>query len=172
MQLLHPRRLCTLVTASRHLHSLQVRHSLTLVRALCDSRLPRRQERLSHYFLRHARSEHVRVPFLADQTRFLSLRGGKSADHRPQETSHVCLEVDGLTCGSCVAKVERALLSVDGALEVGERNTYSLLRILFNKCSQQLQHQSRRCCVGAVYRYMCGNSPTWNSVIITRRDNR
>lgn len=57
---------------------------------------------------------------LLDQRRFLALRGGKSAGlHGQQQTRYVCLELSGLSCGSCVAKAERALLSVDGVLEVG-----------------------------------------------------
>lgn len=120
MQLLQPRRLCTLVAATRHLHSLQVRHSPRLVRALCDSRLPARQKRLSDRLLGRARGWHESAPLLQDQRRFLLLRGGESAGRRQHDTRHLCLEVDGLTCGSCVAKAERALLSVDGVLEVGE----------------------------------------------------
>lgn len=48
------------------------------------------------------------------QHRFLlSVRGGQQQQLR--ETS---LELSGLTCGSCVVKAERALLSVEGVLEV------------------------------------------------------
>lgn len=48
--------------------------------------------------------------------RFLhSLRGGDCAKGDKREA---CLELSGLSCGACVAKVERTLLSVDGVLEV------------------------------------------------------
>ncbi|CAM9270208.1 unnamed protein product, partial [Laminaria digitata] len=58
--------------------------------------------------------------------RFLhSLRGGDCAGRlggnvggkRDKDKREACLELSGLTCGACVAKVERALLSVDGVLE-------------------------------------------------------
>ena len=56
--------------------------------------------------------------------RFLhSLRGGECAGHfggkgDDKDKREACLELSGLTCGACVAKVERALLSVDGVVEV------------------------------------------------------
>lgn len=127
MQLLQPRRICTLVAASRHLHSLQVRH------ALRDARFLTRQKRLSDRPLRRARGWHESAPLLHDQRRFLLLRGGESADRQPQETRRVCLEVNGLTCGSCVAKAERALLSIDGVLEV--RGTHAVY--LWGTCTLQ-----------------------------------
>ena len=126
MQLLQPRRLCTLVAATRHLHTLQVRHSPRLVQALCNSRLPTRQRRSGDRLLRRARGWHESALLTQDQRRFLSLRGGESEGRRLQDARHLCLEVDGLTCGSCVAKAERALLSVDGVLEVGEKHTACL----------------------------------------------
>lgn len=55
---------------------------------------------------------------MLDQRRFLALRGGKNEGLHEQQTRHVCLELSGLSCASCVAKAERALLSVDGVLEV------------------------------------------------------
>lgn len=55
--------------------------------------------------------------------RFLhSLRGGDCAGgyggKGDEDKREACLELSGLTCGACVAKVERALLSTDGVLEV------------------------------------------------------
>ena len=55
--------------------------------------------------------------------RFLhSLRGGdcagRFAGKGDEDKREACLELSGLTCGVCVAKVERALLSADGVLEV------------------------------------------------------
>lgn len=57
---------------------------------------------------------------LQDQRRFLvSLRGGESTGSpRQDSTRQVCLELSGLTCGSCVTKAESALLAIDGVLEV------------------------------------------------------
>ncbi|CAM9610753.1 unnamed protein product [Pylaiella littoralis] len=109
MQLLIPRRLYTLISATRH-HRLrcigtEARLSPKLVlRALggSDSRSP----------LRHKGA----FPLLG-QRRFLALRGGKNEGLHEQQTRHVCFELSGLSCASCVAKAERALLSVDGVLE-------------------------------------------------------
>lgn len=60
-----------------------------------------------------------------------SLRGGDCAGSFGGEgdkgTREACLELSGLTCGACVAKVERALLSVDGVLEV---RVYSCPRVI------------------------------------------
>ncbi len=68
--------------------------------------------------LQHIQGWHARVP-LHDQRRFLvSLRGGESTGGPRQDTRQVRLELSGLTCGSCVAKAESALLAVDGVLEV------------------------------------------------------
>lgn len=113
MQLLHPRGLCTLIAATRQQRlrciGTEARSSPKLVlRTLAgsESRSPLRQKGLAYP--------------LQEQRRFLALRGGKSAGlHGQQETIHVYLELSGLSCGSCVAKAERALLSVDGVLEVG-----------------------------------------------------
>lgn len=46
--------------------------------------------------------------------------GGRSfkSNSNNQQTRETCLELSGLTCWSCVDKVERKLLSVDGVLEV------------------------------------------------------
>lgn len=57
-----------------------------------------------------------------NQRRLLSLRGGVGAEyghaHNITRTRETCLELSGLTCASCVAKVEGALLSVEGVLKV------------------------------------------------------
>lgn len=90
----------------------------------------------------------------------------------------MCLEVDGLTCGSCVSKAERALLSVDGVLEVGQRHIVHL----WTTCALQsaitpllqarccllinlrsiLQHLACRldyiCSLDAVYEYVRGKA--------------
>lgn len=123
MQLLQARRLCTLVAASRHLHSLQERRPPRLIRALCDSRLLSQRQVLSNRLLHRARGWHTNALLLQGQRRCLALRGGESADRSQRETRHVCLELDGLTCGSCVSKAERAILAIDGVIEVGESHT-------------------------------------------------
>lgn len=46
------------------------------------------------------------------------------------ERTEICLDVSGLRCGSCVSKLERALLSVDGALEVGTQYSYEYCGVL------------------------------------------
>lgn len=67
--------------------------------------------------------------------RFLhSLRGGDCAKG---DTREACLELSGLSCGACVAKVERTLLSVDGVLEVS-------MYFCFAVCSSTVSY-ARRC---------------------------
>lgn len=57
-----------------------------------------------------------------NQRRLLSLRGGAGAEYDHEHCSReTCLELSGLTCASCVAKVEGALLSVEGVLKVSQK---------------------------------------------------
>lgn len=109
---------------------MQVRNSPRLVRALGHSSVPTQQKKLDNRLLRRPRGWHESAPLLQEQRRFLLLRGGERTERRPLETRQVCLEVDGLTCGSCVAKAERAILSVNGVLEVREKlAVFSRLRV-------------------------------------------
>lgn len=63
---------------------------------------------------------------LFDAVSFYARGGGDSAGggRLAREKREICLEVSGLRCGSCVSKLERALLSVDGVLEVGSKIMY------------------------------------------------
>lgn len=79
----------------------------------------------------------------------------------------MCLEVDGLTCGSCVAKAERALLSVDGVLEV--RGTHTLY--LWGTCTLQSATRplaSSTWWFAELYGYVRGNAQRQNAVTLPR----
>ncbi|CAN0081757.1 unnamed protein product, partial [Scytosiphon promiscuus] len=76
-----------------------------------------KQSAQPHEFFQQARRVHA-VPLLLRPRFLCTLRGGGRAGGFGQQGSrHLRLELSGLTCGSCVAKAEHALLSVHGVLE-------------------------------------------------------
>lgn len=68
------------------------------------------------------------------QLRFLASRRSGGGDYSGRWLAHerteICLDVSGLRCGSCVSKLERALLSVDGALEASVNLATNQARVL------------------------------------------